>query len=80
MSREGMQRFRAYIDSHPNMSEIQKRKVIAAFLDKFALEEEIEEELDMAGWTEELVEELTALYDEDMDLVAQLPGITFLSP
>ena len=44
MSKEGMQRFAAYLKSHPDMTEIQKRRVISAFLDKFALEEEIEEE------------------------------------
>ncbi len=80
MSKEGMMRFRGYIDSHPDMSEMQKRRVIAAFLDKFALEEEIEEELDMPGWTEALVDELTAIYDEDMDVIQGIPGVTVITP
>lgn len=80
MSKEGMTRFRSYIDAHPDMSEPQKRRVIAAFLDKFALEEEIEEELDMPGWTEETVEELTALYDADTAVIEQLPGVKFITP
>ncbi len=80
MSKEGMMRFRSYIDTHPDMSEMQKRRVIAAFLDKFALEEEIEEELDMPGWTEELVEELTDIYDEDVELIQQIPGVTVILP
>ena len=62
------------------MSEPQKRRVIAAFLDKFALDEEIEEELDMPGWTEETVEELTALYDADTAVIEQLPGVKFITP
>ena len=80
MSKEGMERFRSYMHSHPDMSEMQKRRVIAAFLDKFAIEEEIEEELDMPGWTEELVEELTDLYDEDVLTLQRLPGVTLISP
>ncbi|NNE54337.1 MAG: hypothetical protein HKN30_18280 [Sulfitobacter sp.] len=80
MSKEGMQRFRSYIDSHPSMSEMQKRRVIAAFLDKFALEEEIEEELDMAGWTDTLVDEMTELYDEDVQIIERMPGVTLISP
>ncbi|MDF1729300.1 MAG: hypothetical protein P1U53_16290 [Sulfitobacter sp.] len=80
MSKEGMQRFRAYIDSHPEMSEMQKRRVIAAFLDKFALEEEIEEELDMPGWTDETVETLTEIYDEDVTAISRMPGVTLISP
>ncbi len=80
MSKEGMERLRSYMHSHQEMTEIQKRRVIAAFLDKFALEDEIEEELDMPGWTEELVDELTDLYDEDVAVVQRLPGVTLISP
>ncbi len=80
MSKEGMQRFRSYLASHPDMSEVQKRRVIAAFLDKFALEEEIEEELDMPGWTDELVDAMTEQYDEDMELVARLPNLSIITP
>ena len=59
---------------------MQKRRVIAAFLDKFALDEEIEEELDMPGWTEELVAELTEVYDEDVLAIQRIPGVTVLTP
>ncbi|MGB3244912.1 MAG: hypothetical protein WBB25_10265 [Sulfitobacter sp.] len=80
MSKEGMQRFRAYLASHSEMSEMQKRRVIAAFLDKFAIEEEIEEELDMPGWTDELVEELTEIYDQDLAVIQDIPGVRVISP
>ncbi|APE43871.1 hypothetical protein BOO69_10950 [Sulfitobacter alexandrii] len=80
MSKEGMQRFRAYLDNHPGMSEMQKRRVIGAFLDKFALEDEIEEELDMPGWTDELVEQMTELYDEDVLTIQRIPGVTMVTP
>jgi len=80
MSKEGMERFRNYMHSHPDMSEIQKRRVIVAFLDKFALEDEIEEELDMPGWTDALVEELTELYDQDVETVRRIAGVTVISP
>ncbi|MEP3686542.1 MULTISPECIES: hypothetical protein [Sulfitobacter] len=80
MSEEGMRRFRGYVDTHPEMSEAQKRRVIIAFLDKYALEEEIEEELDMPGWTEELVEQMTALYDADVEIIRAMPGVTLIAP
>ncbi|MAM25282.1 MAG: hypothetical protein CML55_07855 [Rhodobacteraceae bacterium] len=80
MSNEGMERFRSYLSAHPDISEVQKRRVIAAFLDKFALDEEIEEELDMPGWTEELVAELTEVYDEDVLAIQRIPGVTVLTP
>ncbi|KIN66227.1 hypothetical protein Z946_239 [Sulfitobacter noctilucicola] len=80
MSKEGMERLRAYMHSNPEMTEMQKRRVIGAFLEKFAIDEAIEEELDMPGWTEALVDELTDLYDEDMLAVQRLPGVTMISP
>ena len=80
MSREGMVRFRAYLKEHPVMTEVQKRRVIAAFLDKFALEDEIEEELDMPGWTTALVDEMTEVYDEDVFEIQRLPGVQVIAP
>lgn len=75
-----MQRFAAYLKSHPDMTEIQKRRVISAFLDKFALEEEIEDELDLAGWTKDLMDDMTDVYDEDMLEVQRILGITLIAP
>lgn len=54
MDPEGMKRFRAFLQEHPNVTEAQKRRVMAAFLDKYALDEAIEEELDIPGWDDAL--------------------------
>jgi hypothetical protein len=54
--------------------------VIAAFLDKFALDDEIEEELDMPGWTEALVDDLSDQYDEDVLAIQRMPGVTMIAP
>ncbi len=80
MSKEGMQRFRTYLKAHPTMTEMQKRRVISAFLDKFAIEDEIEEELDAPGWTEADIDTITELYEEDLHVVSRIPGVTFLAP
>lgn len=80
MSDEGMKRFRTYLKTHKGMSEMQKRRVIAAFLDKFALEDEIEEELDVYGWTEALIDEMSDIYDEDVLEIQRIPGVTMITP
>ena len=80
MSKEGMRRFRAYLHEHPGINEVQKRRVIAAFLDKFALEYEIEEELNAPGWTDEIVDRITEGYEEDIAAVARIPGVTVIEP
>lgn len=80
MTPEGMKRFEDYLTQHPGMSDIQKRRVIAAFLDKFARDDVIEEELDLPGWTEELMDELSDIYDEDVYTIGRIPGITLITP
>ncbi len=79
MAREGIKRLRVYLKSHPPATEIQRRRVVAAFLDKYALEEEVEEELDLPGWTPDLIEQFTANYDDDMIEIARIPGVTVLT-
>lgn len=80
MTKEGMKRFRAYLKDHPVMTEMQKRRVIAAFLDKFAIEDELEEEIDLPGWTEELIEDMTEIYDDDLLRIQRMPGVHVITP
>ncbi|TYB82506.1 hypothetical protein [Maritimibacter fusiformis] len=79
MAREGVKRLRTYLGTHPPANEIQRRRVLAAFLDKYAIDEQIEEEIDLPGWPPELVESLTAAYEDDMLEVARIPGVTLLT-
>ncbi|MEN8894111.1 hypothetical protein [Planktotalea arctica] len=80
MSAEGMARFESYLKSHPDMSEMQKRRVISVFLDKFALDDMVEEEVDLQGWTEPLIDQMTEQYDEDIFKISRIPGVELLSP
>jgi len=80
MSGEGMSRMQTYLQSHPPASVMQRRKVVSAFLDKFALPERIDTTIEMPGWTTELVDELTATYEQDVHRIANMPGVTFIAP
>lgn len=80
MTDTGMKRFRAYMDGHPGMSEVQKRRVISAFLDKFAREDAVEEEYDLEGWTVDMINQLTDIYEEDVLAIARLAGVTMIAP
>ncbi|MBO9477243.1 hypothetical protein J7382_06835 [Shimia sp. R11_0] len=80
MSKEGMARLEAFLAEHQGVTEIQKRRVIAAFLDKFALEDQIEEELDLPGWTATMVDQITDAYDEDVFQIERIPGVTLITP
>lgn len=80
MSGEGMARLRSYLVSHPPGTIVQRRKIVSAFLDKFALPERIEIEMEMPDWTADMVEDLTQMYDEDVARIAQMGDVTFIAP
>ncbi|MBO9473274.1 hypothetical protein J7413_06960 [Shimia sp. R10_1] len=80
MSEEGFTRLTKFMADNPGVTEIQKRRIYAAFLDKFAIEDEIEEELDLPGWTSDMVEDMSDAYDEDVFHIGRIPGVTLLHP
>ncbi|MEP3347740.1 MAG: hypothetical protein ABJN34_05155 [Litoreibacter sp.] len=79
MGQGGLNRLNSYLKTHPPQSESQRQRITAAFLDKFA-SEAMEQEIDLPGWTDAYVDQLTELYDRDLDLLEKMPGITFLTP
>ncbi len=80
MSGEGMGRMRTYIEGHPPQNPMQRRRIVSAFLDKFALPERIDLEVEMPGWTDDTVADLTRAYEEDVARIAQMPEVTFIAP
>lgn len=80
MSEDGASRYRSYLDRYSDMSERHRRRVAAAFLDKYALDDAVEEEIDLPGWTDELVDELTEIYDEDVFEIQRIPDVHFIAP
>ncbi len=42
--------------------------------------EKVEDEIDIPGWTEEFLAQLTANYDEDINQIKRLEGVNFIGP
>ena len=80
MTGDGLTKLHTYLDENRPANALQRRRIVSAFLSKFARPEAIEVELDLPGWTEDYVAALTENYDDDMETVARLPGVTFISP
>lgn len=80
MSRDGMTRFRAYIADHPDLTQVQVRRAMVAFLDKYADPFKLEEELDLPGWDDALIADLTEQYEEDLFDLRRIPGVTLIEP
>lgn len=80
MEREGMRRLRAYMAENEITSEHHRRRIVAAFLDKYAIEEQIEEEIVVPGWSDDVVEALSETYEEDIYELERMPGVNFITP
>lgn len=73
-------KFLEYIKAHPKIGVRQKRQVMVAFAEKFALSDVLIEELNAPNWTEELVARMTEFYDKDVELLKTLPKAQILLP
>jgi len=80
MNGQGMRRLRTYLADNPPRNEVHRRRIIATFLDKFAIRDAVEEELDVPGWTDDLVRRLTRNYEQDLSVIETLPGVNFIAP
>ena len=80
MSADGLKRMQAYLASHSVTTPDLRRKVYTAFLDKFAVPDRITVDIEVPGWTEQTVADLTALYDQDVAQIRAMPGVRFIDP
>lgn len=78
MSPDGLDRMRAYLASNPPASILQRRRIVSAFLDKFALSDKIDLELDIPDWSEQLVDDLTVNYRQEIARIRTLAGVTLI--
>ena len=79
MAPDGLARMRNYMEGHPPENALQRRRIVSAFLEKFALAERVEMEFDLPGWTPALVEQMTSAYQADLALIAGMDGVTVIS-
>jgi hypothetical protein len=79
MTPDGLARMRNYIATHPPASILQHRRIVSAFLDKFALPDRVEMTFDMPGWSDGMVATMTARYEEDVARIRAMPGVAFIA-
>ncbi len=79
MREDGFKRLENYLETHKPQNEIQRRRIFAAFLDKFAVEDALEEDVDLPGWTPDLIDEVTARYEDDVYRIERMSGVNFIA-
>jgi hypothetical protein len=80
MSRDGMTRLVDFLEARQVTSQSKRRKAVSAFLEAHAIEDAVEAEIDLPGWSDETVDMLTELYEDDMERIAQMPEVTLITP
>jgi hypothetical protein len=80
MSEDGMARMTTYMASHPPQTITQRRRVVSAFLDKFARPDQIDFEIELDGWSGAMVTRMSDAYDLDVARIMAMDGVTFLAP
>ncbi len=77
---EGSRAMRAYLNETRPETEMERREIVADFLAGFAEEDEMEQEITLPGWTEEIMDRLTEAYDRDVERIAELPNVRMMLP
>jgi hypothetical protein len=80
MTEAGLARYHAYCRDHPPQSVAHRRRIVTAFLEKFGRPERLTADASAPGWTDELVEDLTTAYLQDVERIARIPGVRLIEP
>lgn len=80
MAREGIERMEAYLKANPPPTPRHEEKIALAFLNKYAVDDLLEDEVDLPDFDQALVTDLTDRYEADVELIKTLPGVKFIAP
>ncbi|MEM8803744.1 MAG: hypothetical protein AAGF55_14520, partial [Pseudomonadota bacterium] len=80
ISEDGMARLQEFLDARDVTSQSKRRKAVSAFLEAHAIQEKVETEIDIEGWTSETVDALSELYEDDINRISKMDGVTFITP
>jgi hypothetical protein len=80
MSEPGFARFEAYLEAQAISDRATWRKVVTAFLARYADPERIDREITLPLWTQDVITALTAQYEDDVAAIGSRDDITFLAP
>ncbi|WP_265500347.1 hypothetical protein [Paracoccus beibuensis] len=76
----GIARLRDATEGRDQMSVSQRREVYGKVLATHALAGTLDQVVDLPGWDQELVDQVTATYRADVAEIAVLPGVEFILP
>ncbi|MCF3972400.1 hypothetical protein [Paracoccus salsus] len=77
---DGLDKLRTALGGHDQLTIRQRRQICAEILQTDILPDIAEEDVNLPGWTQELVDETTETFRADVAEIAVLPGVEFVLP
>jgi hypothetical protein len=76
----GAKKLEAYLNACPPIDDAHRQRVIAAFLDKYYDADKVDVDVAIPEWDEDVIDTISALYEEDVDHLATSTDVTFIQP
>jgi hypothetical protein len=80
MRRSGLVELARHIAETPRTTPASRRGVVLELLGSHLADDRLDVEIDLPGWTQDLVDEITALYDADVAAIRSMEGVSYLAP
>jgi len=80
VTEEGFAELQAILAGQDQLSVKRRRDLEAQALERHALPSALDQEIDLPGWTQDLVDQVTDQYHADIAEIAVLPGVEFILP
>ncbi|WP_170465382.1 hypothetical protein [Ruegeria arenilitoris] len=77
---DGQEQAQALLDQDTAQSRTEQRYALAQILEDHVRPDKIEEELDLPGWTEEVIDAFSELYEQDVATLEAMDGVRVLRP
>ncbi|HEY0276604.1 MAG TPA: hypothetical protein VGC31_11125 [Paenirhodobacter sp.] len=77
---EGLQDLHDRLTNVPVRAIAERRDITVAVLERHARPGRIEQDISLPGWSEDVVDYLTDVYEDDIARIAAMPGVTFIAP
>ncbi|HEY0214589.1 MAG TPA: hypothetical protein VGC40_13555 [Paenirhodobacter sp.] len=76
----GLQELRGLLADLPVDAIAERRDITADILQRHARPARIDQDIVLPGWSEDVVDYLTDVYEDDLSRIAAIPGVTLITP
>ena len=80
LTTEGRSQLISHVKTSPPKTAYVRRRTLQVFLEKHGDERALDEAIDLPGWSQELIDALSAQYDADLQRIARFDGVRLLTP